>query len=70
MVPDFSMIAPLHTTCCLQQTVQAQGPQETGFNNSCLFEGRRRQAGPKELDCAKFVVESTDKIWNMYRGEH
>jgi len=49
------------------QTVQAQGPQETGFNNSCLFEGRRRQAGPRKLDCAKFVVESTDKIWNMYR---
>ena len=59
-----------HMSCCPQsQTVQGEGPKETGFNNSCLLQSRRQHAGPKELDCAKFVVESTDKIWNMYRGE-
>ena len=43
---------------------------ETGYNNSCLYEkeGLNRD-GPKEFDCPKFVIESTDEIWNMYRGE-
>merc|ERR1711862_294316 len=42
--------------------------QDTGYNNSCLFEteGLNRD-GPKELDCPRFVIESTDLIWNMYR---
>merc|ERR1712136_269394 len=42
--------------------------QETGFNNSCLYEkeGLNRD-GPTEFDCPKFVIESTDQIWNMYR---
>ena len=47
--------------------------QETGYNNSCLYAGGGRggglnREGPRELDCARFVVESTDRIWNMYRG--
>merc|ERR1712215_267463 len=42
--------------------------QETGYNNSCLYEkeGLNRD-GPREFDCPKFVIESTDQIWNMYR---
>ena len=42
---------------------------ETGFNNSCLVRdsGLNRE-GPREFDCAQWVIESTDKIWNMYRG--
>eukprot|EP00091_Calanus_sinicus_P021373 TRINITY_DN6302_c0_g1_i1.p1 TRINITY_DN6302_c0_g1~~TRINITY_DN6302_c0_g1_i1.p1 ORF type:complete len:250 (-),score=56.10 TRINITY_DN6302_c0_g1_i1:159-854(-) len=41
---------------------------ETGYNNSCLYEkeGLNRD-GPQEFDCPKFVIESTDQIWNMYR---
>jgi len=40
----------------------------TGFDNSCLYqqEGLNRE-GPREFDCPKFVIESTDHIWNMYR---
>ena len=48
-------------------------PLETGYNNSCLYTGGGRggglnREGPREFDCARFVVESTDRIWNMYRG--
>jgi len=41
---------------------------ETGYNNSCLYEkeGLNRD-GPTEFDCPRFVIESTDQIWNMYR---
>merc|ERR1712018_106432 len=41
---------------------------ETGYNNTCLWEkeGLNRE-GPREFDCPKFVIESTDQIWNMYR---
>merc|ERR1712142_861256 len=44
------------------------GQVTTGYNSSCLFEqeGLNRE-GPKEFDCPKFVIESTDQIWNMYR---
>ena len=42
---------------------------ETGFNNSCLGrDSRLNRAGPREFDCAQWVIESTDMIWNMYRG--
>ena len=43
---------------------------ETGFNNTCLWakEGLNRD-GPREFDCPRFVIESTDQIWNMYRGK-
>ena len=42
---------------------------ETGFNNSCLVrDASLNRRGPREFDCSKFVVESTDQIWNMYRG--
>jgi len=42
---------------------------ETGYNNSCLYEkqGLNRD-GPQEFDCPRFVIESTDQIWNMYRN--
>jgi len=41
---------------------------ETGYNNTCLWEkeGLNRD-GPREFDCPRFVIESTDQIWNMYR---
>ena len=41
----------------------------TEYNNTCLWEkeGLNRD-GPKEFDCPRFVIESTDQIWNMYRG--
>ena len=40
----------------------------TEYNNTCLWEkeGLNRD-GPKEFDCPRFVIESTDQIWNMYR---
>merc|ERR1711973_1079981 len=39
----------------------------TGYN-SCLWKkpGLNRD-GPQEFDCPRFVIESTDQIWNMYR---
>ena len=43
----------------------------TGFNNSCLVQNTQTDLdrdGPREFDCAKWVIESTDQIWNMYRG--
>merc|ERR1711972_1120723 len=41
---------------------------ETGYNNTCMWqkEGLNRD-GPREFDCPRFVIESTDQIWNMYR---
>merc|ERR1712107_537096 len=41
---------------------------ETGYNNTCLWEkeGLNRD-GPREFDCPRFAIESTDQIWNMYR---
>ena len=43
---------------------------ETGYYNTCLWEkeGLNRE-GPQEFDCPRFVIESTDQIWNMYRGK-
>ena len=42
---------------------------ETGFNNTCLWEKEGlNRVGPREFDCPRFVIESTDQIWNMYRG--
>merc|ERR1719348_2478631 len=42
--------------------------QDTGYDNSCLYEdeGLNRD-GPREFDCPRWVIESTDQIWNMYR---
>jgi len=43
--------------------------QQPGIRyNSCLWEkpGLNRD-GPQEFDCPRFVIESTDQIWNMYR---
>ena len=51
------------------RVVQLFGQQPgTGYNNSCLWEkpGLNRD-GPQEFDCPRFVIESTDQIWNMYR---
>ena len=53
----------------LSDPASAQVRSETGFNNSCLArDSRLNRAGPREFDCAQWVIESTDKIWNMYRG--
>ena len=42
---------------------------ETGFNNSCLArDSSLNREGPREFNCAQFVIESTDRLWNMYRG--
>merc|ERR1719376_1061894 len=44
------------------------GQVTTGYNNSCLYEQEGLNLeGPTEFDCPKFVIESTDQIWNMYR---
>merc|ERR1712031_21337 len=54
---------------CIFSAVQAQFfGVETGYNNTCLWEkeGLNRE-GPREFDCPRFVIESTDQIWNMYR---
>merc|ERR1711971_909924 len=41
---------------------------ETGYNNTCLWENNGlNRDGPREFDCPRFVIESTDQIWNMYR---
>merc|ERR1719438_438472 len=41
---------------------------ETGFNNSCLVkDSSLNREGPREFNCARFVIESTDRLWNMYR---
>ena len=46
------------------------GQETTGYNNSCLYEQEGLNLeGPTEFDCPKFVIESTDQIWNMYRGK-
>ena len=43
---------------------------ETGFNNSCLAgDSRLNREGPREFNCAQWVIESTDRLWNMYRGD-
>ena len=43
---------------------------ETGYNNTCLWENNGlNRDGPREFDCPRFVIESTDQIWNMYRGK-
>jgi len=40
----------------------------TGFNNTCLGgDNALNRDGPREFDCPRFVIESTDQIWNMYR---
>ena len=42
----------------------------TGFNNSCLWQDNKLNLddGPKKFDCERFVIDSTDQLWNMYRG--
>ena len=40
------------------------------FNNSCLYDKVRvSRDGPKDFDCPRWVIETTDQIWNMYRGK-
>ena len=45
------------------------GPTKRGFKllkqNVLILLNRE---GPREFDCPRFVIESTDQIWNMYRG--
>jgi hypothetical protein len=63
----------LYLSCLLLLSPFSAGQDvaETGYNNSCLYEkeGLNRD-GPKEFDCPRFVIESTDQIWNMYRGNY
>jgi len=43
--------------------------EKAGFNNSCLFQNQKlNRDGPKTFDCPKFVIESTDEIWNEHNG--
>ena len=51
------------------KTFALGGQRSTGYNNSCLYEhaGLNRD-GPKNFDCERFVIDSTDQLWNMYRG--
>merc|ERR1719206_1603741 len=52
----------------LLMPLASYGQESTGFNNSCLYEQEGLNLeGPTEFDCPKFVIESTDQIWNMYR---
>lgn len=38
---------------------------EVGFNNSCLYQNKKlNRNGPQTFDCPKFVIDSTDAIWN------
>jgi len=41
----------------------------TGFNNTCLWQDNKLNLddGPKNFDCERFVIDSTDQLWNMYR---
>merc|ERR1712079_384740 len=38
------------------------------YNNSCLYNqvGLNREE-PRNFDCPRWVIETTDQIWNMYR---
>jgi len=38
---------------------------QVGFNNSCLYLNKKlNRNGPQTFDCPKFVIDSTDQIWN------
>ena len=52
------------------ETDGSASPASVGFNNSCLYDkvGGSRD-GPKDFDCPRWVIETTDQIWNMYRGK-
>jgi len=40
----------------------------TGYNNSCLWrDAGLNRDGAKNFDCERFVIDSTDQLWNMYR---
>jgi len=44
------------------------GQVTTGYNNTCLWKSAGlNRAGPKNFDCERFVIDSTDQLWNMYR---
>merc|ERR1712004_153304 len=44
------------------------GQVTTGYNNTCLWKSAGlNRAGPKNFDCGRFVIDSTDQLWNMYR---
>ena len=45
--------------------------EPTGYNNSCLWrDAGLNRDGAKNFDCERFVIDSTDQLWNMYRGKH
>merc|ERR1712013_437712 len=44
------------------------GQVTTGYNNACLWKSAGlNRSGPKNFDCERFVIDSTDQLWNMYR---
>merc|ERR1712013_417772 len=44
------------------------GQVTTGYNNTCLWKSAGlNRSGPKNFDCERFVIDSTDQLWNMYR---
>ena len=53
-----------------QTAFSSSSVSDTGFNNSCLARdaGLNRE-GPRKFNCPQWVIESTDRIWNMYRGD-
>ena len=52
-----------------QPALSSSSISDTGYNNSCLARdaGLNRE-GPRKFNCPQWVIESTDRIWNMYRG--
>jgi len=46
------------------------GFSDAAYNNSCIYKNQvLNRYGPRTFDCAKFVIDSTDEIWNMNRSE-
>merc|ERR1712241_823278 len=44
------------------------GQVATGYNNTCLWKSAGlNRAGLKNFDCERFIIDSTDQLWNMYR---
>merc|ERR1719167_2150067 len=57
------------TLLCLAIIVGVSG-HISMYNNSCLYSSQAlTRDGPRNFDCQKFVIDSTDEIWNMNRTE-
>ena len=40
-------------------------PSQSAFNNTCLISKLTPPPGPQTFDCPKWVIETTDEIWNL-----